>query len=292
MTERRGRTLPATLPPLALLLNASVWGLSWLPFKLLYARGMHPLWTTLFIFGGALVLLLAARPRSLLVLLRHPELLGLAVAAGMTNLGFTWAVTIGDVVRVTLLFYMMPVWSVALAWLLLRERPSSSALLRLVLALAGVVLVLWRPGTALPLPREAADWLALMSGFFFALNNVLLRRWGGVPEEGRAVAMFVGGMLMATLFIAFGAADAAPPLQPVLLPWLLALSLAYLAGNLALQYGAARLPAHVTALVMLSEVAIATISSMLGGASHPTAGVWTGGALIMLAALLAVRRRD
>ena len=47
--------------------------------------------------------------------------------------------------------------------------------------------------------------------------------------------------------------------------------------------------AQVTALLMLSEVVIATGSSFVLGAAHPTPMVWLGGALIMLTALLAVR---
>jgi drug/metabolite transporter (DMT)-like permease len=81
---------------------------------------------------------------------RHPLLWLLLLSSGLTNVGFNWAVTVGDVVRVVLLFYLMPAWSVLLAWPLLGERPTGGALLRLVLALVGVVLVLQadhgRPG--------------------------------------------------------------------------------------------------------------------------------------------------
>ena len=36
-----------------------------------------------------------------------------------------------------------------------------------------------------------------MGGFCFALTNALLRRWRDTPHEGRAVAMFAGGLAMA-----------------------------------------------------------------------------------------------
>ena len=76
---------------------------------------------------------------------RQPALLGLGLAAGLTNVGFNWAVTQGDVVRVVLLFYLMPLWSVLLAWAFLGERPSLAALARVALALAGVAVVLKSP---------------------------------------------------------------------------------------------------------------------------------------------------
>lgn len=277
-------------PALALLFNATVWGLAWLPFKALQARGLHPVWGTAGVYVLALAALLLWRPQGARALATHPRLWGLAAAAGLTNVCFNWAVTAGDVVRVTLLFYMMPVWSIGLAWLLLGERPTRAAALRLALALAGVVLVLWRPGLAWPLPQSGADWLALAGGFCFALTNALVRRWRDTPEDGRALAMFCGGLGMATVLALAGAAGPWPGVPWSALPWVLVLTVGFLGGNLALQYGAARLPAQVTALIMLSEVVIATVSSFVLGAAHPTPLVWVGGALIMLTALLAVRR--
>ena len=200
------------------------------------------------VFAGALLALLAWQPASLRGLARHPHLLALAAAAGVTNIGFNWAVTLGDVVRVTLLFYLMPVWSVGLAWWLLGERPTRAALARLAIALVGLALVLQRPGAAWPLPSGAADYLALLGGASFALTNVLLRRWRDTPPPARVLAMFGGGFATATGLALAGLAGASPLAAlaaqwSAWLPWALGLTLAFLAGNLALQYGAARLPA-------------------------------------------------
>ena len=276
----------------ALLFNALVWGLSWIPLQALYRLGLHPLISITLVFGGALATLLLWRPASLRGLVRAPQLLAVSLAAGLTNIGFNWAVTIGDVVRVVLLFYMMPVWSVGLAWLMLGERPTRAALLRLLLALLGVTLVLQRPGQAWPLPSGLADWLALMGGFCFALTNVLLRRWRDTPGDARALAMFGGGFVMAGALALGTRALQTLPAAPVgdWLTWVSLLAIAVFGGNLALQYGAARLPAQVTALIMLSEVLFASVSAVLLGAATLTSATLVGGALIVLAALLAIRR--
>jgi EamA-like transporter family. len=68
----------------------------------------------------------------------------------------------------------------------------------------------------------------------------------------------------------------------------LCVSLAFLAGNLALQYGAARLSASATSLIMLSEVIFASVSSVLLGAGELSARTLLGGGLILLASLLAL----
>jgi drug/metabolite transporter (DMT)-like permease len=273
-----------------LLLNALVWGLSWWPFRQLESQGLHPLWSTALVYGVALACVLCWRPRAWQVLLQHPALWLLVLASGLTNVGFNWAVTTGDVVRVVLLFYLMPAWSVLVAWPVLGERPSRASLLRLLLALAGVVIVLKSPDSPWPVPQGAADWLALGGGVFFAITNVLLRKLGHTPSEGRMLAMFGGGAIMASAAAMLGMALGtvpAPSLSDGGWPIALGLCLAFLVSNLALQYGAARLVASTTALVMLTEILFASVSSALMGAAEIDGRTWLGGGLIISAALLA-----
>lgn len=275
-------------PALALLVNAFVWGISWWPFRELQAQGMHPLWATAGIYLLAIVALLAWSAQTLRQCLAHPAVWLLALVAGLTNVGFNWAVTIGDVVRVVLLFYLMPAWSVLLAWPLLGERPTLVALLRLVLALAGVVVVLDGGRQGWPLPDSAADWLALMAGFCFAFTNILLRKLDQVPAPARVLAMFIGGAVLAAATASAGLAQgliAAPQMQLGGLPVALLLALAFLLGNVALQYGAARLPAHTTALIMLAEVVFAAVSSVALGAAELSGRTVAGGLLILAAAV-------
>jgi drug/metabolite transporter (DMT)-like permease len=62
--------------------------------------------------------------------------------------------------------------------------------------------------------------------------------------------------------------------------------LLFLVGNLALQYGASRLRASVTAVVMLTEIVFGAVSSLALGAGTLTVPLVLGGALILFAALL------
>lgn len=276
----------------ALIVNALVWGLSWWPFRQLQGHGLHPLWSTALVYLFALVCLLLVRPCAWRGFARHPQLWLLLAASGLTNVGFNWAVTVGDVVRVVLLFYLMPAWSVLLAWPLLGERPTVGALIRLGLALVGVAVVLKAPGTDWPVPESAADWLALMGGLCFALTNLLLLKLNRVPSASRVFAMFGGGTVMATTAALWGMhqgfVSAIPAPTPALLALGLGLSLAFLIGNLALQYGAARLAAHTTALIMLSEVVFASASSIALGAAELGTRTLLGGALIVLVAVWSV----
>jgi drug/metabolite transporter (DMT)-like permease len=275
-------------PALALLLNAFVWGVSWWPLRQLQAHGLHPLWATALVYVISMALLLAFRPGAWRGFAKQPLLWCLMAAAGMTNVGFNWAVTVGDVVRVVLLFYLMPAWTVLLAWPLLGERPTLISLSRLLLAMAGVMIVLNTAGSFWPLPESLADWLALMGGFSFALTNILLRKLRRLEAAPRILAMFGGGAVLAAAAGSLGLLVGVVPAPPApQLAWAgvgIALSLGFLAGNVALQYGASRMSAHATALLMLSEVVFANLSSVALGAAELTARTGVGGTLILAAA--------
>jgi len=278
-------------PALALVLNAFVWGVSWWPLRQLEAVGLHPLWATVLIYVVAVIAISLARPSAWRELATQPMLWLLVLASGTTNATFNWAVTIGDVVRVVLLFYLMPLWAVLLARLLLHERFTGSALLRVALALAGALVILWPPGGGLPVPRSLPEALGLIGGFAFALNNVMLKREAARSEAARALAMFVGGTLvgasLAVLLTPGGTVPALPPLAPGWVGATLALAACFMASNLALQCGATRLPAHATAVIMLTEVLFASGSALALGAGTLDLRLAIGGAAIVGAALLA-----
>jgi len=285
----------AWLPVLGLLFNAFTWGVSWWPFRQLQAQGLHPLWATALIYLLAVLFISLWRPASWGQLLRAPALWWLVLASGTTNAAFNWGVTIGDVVRVVLLFYLMPLWAVLLARLVLGERLTPLAGVRVLLALAGAAIVLWPQGGALPLPATLAEGLGVLGGFTFALNNVMLRREAHQPELARALAMFLGGAVVAGLLaLALGTQGlvAAPPAPAW--PWVagaFGLGAMFLLSNLTLQYGAARLSANATAVVMVTEVLFASASALLLGAGQLSLPLVVGGALIVAAALLSVLQR-
>ena len=288
----------ALLPVLALLVNALTWGVSWWPFRWLEGQGLHALWATALVYAASVLVIVLWRPGAPGLLWRSPRLWWLILASGTTNAAFNWAVTLGDVVRVVLLFYLMPLWAVLLARLLLGERLSAAAAWRVALALAGAMIVLWPAQAsgagAWPVPRSLADWLGIIGGFSFALNNVLLRREAAAPQEARALAMFVGGVLVSVI-LGSGLLAAGRIAPPTLLngQWLMGaalLALAFLLGNLCLQYGAARLPANTTAAVMIAEVLFASASAVALGAAVLTPQLLLGGALIVAASLLAAWR--
>ena len=283
----------------ALLFNAFSFGVSWWPFRQIGALGLHPLWLTGISYAFAVALLLLWRPSALAELWRTPSLWALMAAAGVTTACFNWAVSFGDVVRVVLLFYLMPLWAVLLAWWLLGERVSARGALRVALALAGAAVVLWPAEAAAgawPLPRNLAEVLAVLGGISFALNNVMLRREARRSPSARALAMFAGGAVVAMgLAALLTQASLALPPPPLSWGWglaALAMALWFLVSNLALQYGAARLPANTTSVVMISEVFFASASALAMGAGTLGWRAGLGALMILGGAVLASLQKD
>ena len=284
------------LPILAIALNAMLWGLSWWPLHQLRDRGVHGLWATFLSYMLTVAVVLLWRPRTVVELAGNRWLWLLMVVSGITNACFNWAISTGDVVRVVLLLYLMPVWSVLLTWGLSGERPGLFTLLRIAVALVGVMLVLQPTENAwnqlvLPLPRSLPDGLALISGFSFACSNVLLNRLGKITAPPKILAMFSGCMLLSGVLavtmwqLGIGQVQ----LPPALGSWYGFVAIAALQlviCNLCLQYGAPRMSANTLALLMSLEVLFAAVSSAMLGVGTLDARVLFGGVLVVGAALL------
>jgi drug/metabolite transporter (DMT)-like permease len=281
------------MPYLGLLFNAFVWGLSWWPLRRLQELGLHPLWATLLFFALGVAVIGLLRAEAWRVALRSPGLWALALATGATNAAFNWGVATGEVVRVVLLFYLMPLWAVGLAWWLLGERITPWAALRVGLALCGALLVLRPADGGWPRFNGLADWLGLAGGFGFALTNVMLRRAAHHTSAERALAMFSGGVCLPALAGLLLSAQGVVPGWPAFAwdwAWLAAaMGIAFFAANLAMQYGASQIPVHITSVVMLTEIVFAAGSAVWFGGEALRPPVLMGGGLILVAALMATR---
>jgi drug/metabolite transporter (DMT)-like permease len=273
----------------ALLTGALVWGLIWYPYRVLRDAGIDGLSSSTITYSVAFVLaLLLWRPRPTRP--DHPWLLlGLAVSAGGCNIGYVMATLNGEVMRVLLLFYLAPLWTVLLSRLLLGERLNMFGAFVILLSLAGAATMLWRPELGWPLPRDAADWMGLAAGFFFALFNVLSRRARDVPVQQRVLVAFLGVILIGALL-----AGSALPASAIAAPtnaWLLLLLTGglLLVVNLVVQFGLTRTPANQAIVIMLTEVGFAAISSWLLAGEFLGPQEWLGGAMIIAASLFTTK---
>lgn len=291
--------------PIAVLLAGSVlWGLFWWPLKALAGAGVSGSFVQLVAYAvPALVLAPWAWASRAAWKNRLGLLMLIGLLGGWANASFASALTHGAVVRVMLLFYLAPVWTILAARIALAEPITPLRLASLALAMAGLAFTLGGP-QVFAAPLGAIDLLALSSGLAFALTNVAIRAGhdngdqgdhGELPESTRAVAVFAACALFSAGFML--AAGEAPPAfavesTPVLLA-LLALGLLWvLPGTLATYYGVARLEAGKAAILLLAELVVGVVSAVLIGGEALGLKEAIGGTLILAAAVLEARSED
>lgn len=280
--------MPARDNPLAivsLFAGATVWGLIWYPYRVLEGAGIPPVAATaatylVALLAGALLL------RRRLAGLRFSWMLALmALAAGGCNLGYVLATVSGIVMRVLLLFYLAPLWTVLLARLLLGERLRPAGATVVAFSFGGAAVMLWQPQWGLPVPANAAEWLGLAAGFLFALTNVLIRRMESLQIEAKSMAVFAGVVAVGLCALPFTSPP--PSLAADATAWLLVVLLgAVLLGiNLVVQYGLMHLAANRAIVILLFELVVAAAASWLLAGEAMTAKEWIGGSMIVAASL-------
>ncbi|MDD5388896.1 MAG: DMT family transporter [Gallionellaceae bacterium] len=279
------------LAPLALLVAATTWGLIWYPYRILEQAGLSGGVASVLTYLVALppLLILAMRKR-----LADPGerrmLLALALVSGWTNLAYVLAVIHGEVMRVMLLFYLAPLWTVPFARLLLNEHASRVAWLVIALALTGAWIMLAGEG-GFPVPHNAAEWLGLSAGIGFALANVLTRRLKSAPIALRSLWVFAGVAAVSTIY---ATVEGATPGAVLVLDgngwWLVAaIALALLFATFTMQYGLSHTPANRAVVILLAELVVAALSSRWLAGEVMAMREWIGGGMIVAATLFSGR---
>lgn len=284
-TSKQGNRL---LPILSLLFTATLWGISWYPLRLLEEQGLAGLWSALISYAAVLCVFLRVPLRERDALTRNllPYVL-MGLSAGWCNVAFIMAVLDGNVVRVLLLFYLSPFWAVCLGWLVLGERLDLQSLLVFAIAVVGAVIMLWDESLGLPWPRDSADWLAVSSGFAFALSNVFVRGLQNVSVLLKASGSWIGVVVVAGVWIVFSQA-AFPAVAAGVLFAAVALGLCgFLVMTLAVLYGVTNMPLHRSAVILLFELVVGAVSALLLTDEVVLPKEWLGGAMIVAAAALA-----
>lgn len=278
------------LPIISLLVTATLWGIVWYPLRIAESHGMTGIWTTLLAYSGALILGLAYSRGKLKGLKQQPLLLFIiALSTGWLNVAFILAVIDGHVVRVILLFYLSPVWSTLLGWLLLKEQISTWSLATLVVAMTGAMTMLWDPELGFPWPQDYTDWLAITSGMAFSIANVTIRKLQHVPIRLKTVAAWVGVTTVSLTWILLGDISLPDVAAPVW-GWVLLIGTAMIiVMTLCVQYGVTHMPVYQSAVILLFELVAAALSAQWLSDEVNTAKEWIGGAMIMLAGYLSAR---
>lgn len=276
---------------LGLLTGASVWGVIWYPFRLLDADGVNGVASTLIVYLVAFALGVLVFGRSLRGARIKWTLVGLGLAAGWTNLAYVLAVIDGQVVRVLLLFYLAPLWTVVFAHYLLGERFTRDTAGVMALAFGGAMVMLWHPDYGMPWPRNGAEWQAISAGAAFAMTNVLSRRDTASSNITKAFAVWLGVLVVAIAIALIRPPNWSAVFSPSLgtWGWLVLIGLLIFIATIVMQYGLTHTPANRAIIILLSELVVVAISSYYLANEVLSLRDWLGGAMILAASFISSR---
>ncbi len=276
-----------------LLFGALCWGVIWYPYRLMADLGVSGVASSFYTYAITVVLAGLYFAKHWRGLFQQPfSIVYLALVAGWTNLAYVLAVIDGEVMRVMLLFYLSPLWTLILAHFYLKEKTHRNGYIAIVIALLGAFIMLHDPAlSAWPLPRNNAEWLALSSGIGFSLTNVLTRQAAYLSLRAKSFAVWLGVLLVSLLFMPFGFSAWPSPYFFTASHWLVMglIALLLLAATLLVQYGVTKIPATRASVVFLFELVVAAIASYYLANESMTINEWVGGGLIVLAAVFAAK---
>ncbi|MDV6345019.1 DMT family transporter [Nitrosomonas sp. Is37] len=278
------------VPITALLIGATFWGVAWYPFRLLEQAGIRgEASTTLTYFIALLIGLVLFRKqvRTFNFLDKAVYLLvWIGVCSGLANTAYVLGIIHGEVMRVLLLFYLAPLWTILFARVLLSEKLSLLGYWVILLSLIGAMTMLWQPGNDFPLPTSYGDWMGLLGGIMFALANVLIRKNQVHNIQLKSMAIWLGVTLIG--FFATWRMESLPLISDISTDiWvlLLVLGLIIFFLSIVLQYGLTHIPANQAIVIMLFELIVAAIASYYLANETMTPKEWIGSLMIISASL-------
>jgi drug/metabolite transporter (DMT)-like permease len=185
--------------------------------------------------------------------------------------------------RVTILIYTMPIWTVLLAWLLLRERPTARQFLAVVLCALGISVLIY------PLAAKGVPFgllLAVAAGLSWGAGTVYVK-WARVDLDPLGLAFWqlvIAFVIIAACLIVF---DGRLNLDHAHAKSLLATAYAGIIGS-GIAYAmwfeiVRRLPAGTASLGTLGIPVVGVISTVLMVGERPTTTDIIGFALIFAA---------
>lgn len=277
------------LPSLVIAVSASIWGLYWVPLRIISEAGVGPAMAVAVFNLPALIVagaLFAWRRQSASGRLKVTIAAGLFAGAGLGS--YALGLMLTGVVKATMLFYLTPVWSTLLAMAVLSERPGYRRWAALAISLLGLGLILGVADTDIGLTFGMGEVCGLASGLFWAVSAVLMRREGDAPLLGMVFFQYVGVVLFALFGAVMLTGETVGPIGG-LGPLVIGGSLLGVFSVLAIFWAVSQISPGRSGLLMMTEVVVAVISAAIFLPEETlTTPQWLGAGLILTAGVIEV----
>ncbi len=283
------------LPTFAVLAVGMLWGIFWIPMRLLDSYGVGAAWVSV-VFSTVMMLspmpwFLARRGWSAS---RKQVMAGALLGTGFTF--YTCSLLLTDVIHAILLFYLTPIWSMLAGFLLHGTRPTLLRILAILCGLGGMMFILGA-GEEFPWPRNAGDWIALTSGILWAAGSMLA---ASESDDSIAVpiALFgLGGVVSSLAFVslagAAGSDIAASGNVGANLPLIIGLALVlFVPTNALVLWAQQKMDAPRVGILLMGEVVVGAITAAQFSGEAFTRGDLAGTLLIIAASITEILSRQ
>lgn len=274
----------------AVFFSAALWGLYWIPLRLLEGRGISGSWAIAILNVPAAFILVLVFCRQWQLHqghIRHAVIIGALTGLGLAL--YASGLVYSSVIRATLLFYLTPVWATLIGLFWLGERASWQRWASILTGLGGLLLLV-SGGDSLPL--NFGDLFALFSGVFWAMGAAMIKRFDTVPLAGMTMFQFAvtaAGSVGLGYLAGIQNFPGTGPLVEVLPIAILISILLILPAVLILFWAQKFLFPGRVGLLMMSEVLTAVITASIFLPEERLSGVeWAGAFLIVSACLIEV----
>lgn len=179
-----------------------------------------------------------------------------------------------SIANVATFYACTPFLAAAIGWLLFREATSRLTLAAALVALGGVLIMVWG---SLGTPNIVGDGLGIAMAIGMATLMVLIRRY---PREPMVLAAVISGILTGALS-AFMTEPLAVSTRDI---WILAgFGITFAAAHIMMTEGARLIPAARTGLVGTLETPLAPVWAWMILSELPPLTTWIGGAIVLAA---------
>jgi len=274
-----------------LLFGALCWGIVWYPYRIMADAGVSGVISSFYTYSIAVTLAAIYFAASWRKMFKLPlSIIWLSLVAGWTNLSYVLAIIDGEVMRVMLLFYLSPLWTLILAHFWLKEKTHMAGVIAIITSLIGAYIMLYDPVTSgFPVPANTAEWLGLSSGFGFALTNVMTRKSVHLTLRAKSFAIWIGVMIVCLIAMPLMQVPLMSPTVFTLANWLVMglIAILLIAATFFVQYGVTLIKATRASVLFLFELVVAAIAAYFLTDETMQVNEWIGGALIVAASIFA-----
>lgn len=249
-----------SLAKAAALYSGLIFGLFWFPLRFLEAQGVPGVWPAVLINGTAAAFMIPVvvwRWKRFVFGGWRFHVAGLL--AGTTLVLYAAGLLYTEVVRIIVLYYMLPIWGFLLARIFLGAAITPIRWVAMGLGFTGLYII-FGADAGLPLPRNAGDWMGLSSGFIWAIAATMILADNRSSVIDYALYYLVWGGLGTIVVLAFSGDLATTPDSRTVIDamiWIVPLALLGLVpAGLATLYAPAYLNPGTVGLLFMTEISV------------------------------------